>query len=261
MAIPKVIHYCWFGGKELPDQVKVCIESWRKYCPDYEIVRWDESNYDYGRYAFAKEAYDAQKWAFVSDVARLDIVYQNGGIYLDTDVELIASLDPFLENMAFMGFEQGRKVATGLGFGAEKENSVIKANLDAYKSISFAENQGNVDEIACPIITTSVLMQIGLERKDMFQKLEGITVYPTSVFCPMLYSDGTADVKEDTVSIHRYAASWATKEVKEKARKRVVIYTRYGKYGLSIYDGAVLLREKGVGSFLKRLFEKITKHN
>ena len=258
MAIPKTIHYCWFGGKPLPDSVKKCIENWKKVCPDYEIVRWDESNYDYHQHPFTKEAYEAKKWAFVSDVARLDIVYNHGGIYLDTDVELLRSLDPFLENQAFMGFEQGRKVATGLGFGAEKGNPVIKANLDAYNEISFTAEDGNIDEIACPIITTSVLEQIGLERKDMFQQLEGIAIYPTSVFCPMLYSDGTADVKEDTVSIHRYAASWTTEEEKQKMQKRVDIYTKYGKRALSIYDGLVLLKEKGIGSFLKRLFEKMT---
>ena len=258
MAIPKTIHYCWFGGADLPEEVVKCIESWKRFCPDYEIVRWDESNYDYHQYQFAKEAYAQKKWAFVSDVARLDIVYNYGGIYLDTDVELLASLDTFLENEAFMGFEQGRKVATGLGFGAEKGNPVIKANLDAYKEVSFADNYGKIDSIACPIITTSVLEQIGLERKDMFQRLEGITIYPTSVFCPMLFSDGTADVKEDTISIHRYGASWTTEKEKKKMQKRVDIYTKYGKHVLSMYDGLVLLREKGIGSFLKRLLEKMT---
>ena len=261
MAIPKVIHYCWFGGKELPDQVKECIESWKKCCPDYEIIRWDESNFDYRKYAFTKDAYDAKKWAFVSDVARLDIVYHHGGIYLDTDVELLHSLDLFLENQAFMGFEQGRKVATGLGFGAEKGNLVIKANLDAYKTISFSANSRNIDEIACPIITTTVLEHMGLNRKDMLQELEGVTIYPTSVFCPMLFSDGTADVQEDTISIHHYAATWTNEEEKQQFRKRIAIYTKYGKTGLSIYDGFVLLREKGIGSFLKRIFEKITKFN
>lgn len=261
MAIPKVIHYCWFGGAELPAQVKKCMDSWKQHCPDYEIIRWDERNFDYQEYAFTKDAYDAKKWAFVSDVARLYVVYRHGGIYLDTDVELLTSLDPFLENEAFMGFEQGRKVATGLGFGAEKGNPVIKANLDAYKELCFEANNGNLESISCPVITTAVLEQQGLERRDVFQKLEGVTVYPTSVFCPMLFADGTADIKEDTVSVHHYAATWTTEEEKQKARKRVAVYTRYGKRGLSIYDGFVLLKEKGVGSFLSRLFEKITKRN
>ena len=258
MAIPKIIHYCWFGGNELPDQVKQCIESWREFCPDYEIVRWDEHNYDYTKYTFTKDAYEAKKWAFVSDVARLDVVYRYGGIYLDTDVELLTTLDPFLENKAFMGFEQGRKVNTGLGFGAEKGNPVIKANLDVYEEILFTADNGSIDEIACPIITTSVLEQVGLERKDVFQQLQEITIYPTSIFCPMLFSDGTAELKEDTVSIHHYAASWTTKKEKQKMQKRVDIYTRYGKQVLSVYDGFVLLKDKGFGSFLKRLFEKLT---
>jgi len=258
MSIPKTIHYCWFGGNPLPDSVKQCIESWKKFCPDYEIVRWDESNYDYHQHQFAQKAYEAKKWAFVSDVARLDIVYQHGGIYLDTDVELLRSLDPFLENQAFMGFEQGRNVATGLGFGAEKGNPVIKANLDAYQELRFVMENGRVGPISCPIITTAVLEKIGLEKKDTLQELEGITVYPSSVFCPQLFLNGTADIKEDTVSIHRYAATWTTDEEKRDARKRIAIYTKHGKLVLSIYDGLVLLKTHGIGSFLKRLLEKAT---
>ena len=258
MAIPKVIHYCWFGGADLPDDVVKCIESWKKFCPEYEIIRWDESNYDYHQYQFTKEAYEAQKWAFVSDVARLDIVYKHGGIYLDTDVELLTSLDRFLNNAAFMGFERGRNVATGLGFGAEKGNPVIKANLDAYNNLCFAANNGSIVAIICPTITTSVLEKIGLKRKDEFQKLEGIVIYPSSVFCPMLHSDGTAEVKEGTVSIHHYAATWTTEEEKRKAQRRIDIYTKYGKHALSMYDGLVLLKKHGIGSFLKRLLEKLS---
>ena len=261
MAIPKIIHYCWFGGTELPIQVKKCMESWQEHCPDYEIVRWDESNFDYKKYAFTKDAYVAKKWAFVSDVARLDVVYQYGGIYLDTDVELLAPLDPFLENAAFMGFEQGRKVATGLGFGAEKGNAVIKANLDAYKEINFVIKDGRVGPISCPIITTAVLEHMGLKNKDVLQKLEGITIYPSSVFCPMLFSDGTADIKPDTVSIHRYESTWTTEEEKQGKKKRERVYTKYGRLGLSAYDGFVLLKDHGIGSFLKRAWEKLTKFN
>lgn len=261
MAIPKVIHYCWFGGAELPEQVIKCMDSWKNHCPDYQIIRWDESNYDYQKYAFTKNAYEAKKWAFVSDVARLDVVYHHGGIYLDTDVELLASLDPFLENPAFMGFEQGRKVATGLGFGAEKGNPVIKANLDAYKEIDFVMKDGRVGPISCPIITTAVLERMGLESKDELQRLEGITIYPSSVFCPMLFSDGTANVRANTVSIHRYESTWTTEEEKRGKKKRESVYTKYGKLGLSIYDGFVLLKEQGIKSFLNRLIEKITKFN
>ena len=129
--IPKIIHYCWFGGNELPESVRKCIESWKKYCPDFVIKEWNESNYDVTKLPFMKDAYEAKKYAFVSDYARLDIIYQHGGIYLDTDVELIKPLDDrLLDTTCFMGMETPGTVATGLGFGAIKGHSFIKQNRD-----------------------------------------------------------------------------------------------------------------------------------
>ena len=120
--IPKIIHYCWFGGTEIPEADQKCMASWRKYCPDYTIMRWDESNYDYTKNQYMREAYEAKKWGFVPDFARLDIVYTYGGIYLDTDVEIIRNIDDLLVNSAYMGFESGgAAVNPGLGFGAEKD--------------------------------------------------------------------------------------------------------------------------------------------
>ena len=102
--IPKIIHYCWFGGAELPEKDRKCIESWKKFCPDYQIIEWNENNYDVTKNTYMYQAYQAKKWGFVPDYARLDIIYQHGGIYLDTDVELVKNLDSLLENDAFMGF-------------------------------------------------------------------------------------------------------------------------------------------------------------
>ena len=125
MKIPKVIHYCWFGGNPKPKLVQKCIHSWKKYCPDYEIIEWNESNFDISSCPlYVRQAYDVKKWAFVSDYARLKIIHTCGGIYLDTDVELIKSLDSLLEYNAFFGFEDGKYVATGLGFGAVSDNCV-----------------------------------------------------------------------------------------------------------------------------------------
>ena len=118
--IPKKIHYCWFGGNPLPELAIKCLESWKKYCPDYEIIEWNETNFNLDSCEYVREAYQAKKWAFVSDYARLKVVYDNGGIYLDTDVELIKSLDRLLKNKSFFGTETTGVVATGLGFGAEK---------------------------------------------------------------------------------------------------------------------------------------------
>ena len=125
MSIPKVIHYCWFGKGEMPKLAKKCIRSWKKYCPDYEIICWNEDNFDLSQNRYMREAYEAGKWAFVSDFARLKIIYENGGIYLDTDVEIIKPIDDLTVNRGFMGFDEKGIVATGLGFGAEKGNEII----------------------------------------------------------------------------------------------------------------------------------------
>ena len=118
--IPKVIHYCWFGHNPLPERYKEWIKSWKRYCPDYEIVEWNESNYDVTKHPYMRAAYDAKKWGFVSDYARLDIIYENGGIYLDTDVELVKNLDELLYQEGFAGVDSSGRLSTGLGFGARK---------------------------------------------------------------------------------------------------------------------------------------------
>lgn len=253
--IPKVIHYCWFGGSDLPEYVQKCIQSWKKFCPDYQIKRWDESNYNFRKYPFCREAYERKKWAFVSDVARLDIVYSEGGIYLDTDVELVKSLDDLLTEHAFMGFERGRLVATGLGFGGEKGNSAIKANLESYINRKFADEDEILDLTPCPVITTDVLKNFGLKRIDQTQDLGYVKIFSSKYFCPMLLSDGTAEIGENTYSIHRYAGSWTTDGEKAKVQRRTDIYTKYGKFALKIYDGWIVLKEEGTSAFIKRIFE------
>ena len=135
--IPKVIHYCWFGGQPLPESALKCIESLRRFCPDYEIKQWSEENYDVNKIQYIKEAYQEKKFAFVTDVARLDIIYSEGGIYLDTDVELIKSLDELLYNSLYLGMERAGRVNTGLGFGAEVNHPIVRDNLELYTDISF----------------------------------------------------------------------------------------------------------------------------
>ena len=223
--IPKVIHYCWFGGNELPEYVERCIQSWKEFCPDYQIKRGDESNYNFEKYPFCREAYEKKKWAFVSDVARLDIVYSEGGIYLDTDVELVKSLDDLLIEHAFKGFERGRLVATGLGFGGEKGNPVIKANLESYLTRQFTNEDETLDLTPCPVITTDVLEMFGLKRVDQTQDLGDVKIFSSDYFCPMLLSDGTAETKKNTYSIHHYAGSWTTEaEKKASSEKNEYLY-------------------------------------
>ena len=134
--IPKVIHYCWFGGKPLPKLAKKCLASWKKFCPDYEIIRWDESNFDVNGCDYSREAYEAKKWAFVSDYARLKVIVDNGGIYMDTDVEVVKPLDEFLSHEAFSGFENPRSITTGI-MACEKGFAPFAEMLNEYYTQHF----------------------------------------------------------------------------------------------------------------------------
>ena len=227
--IPKKIHYCWFGGNPLPEDYIKNISTWREKMPDYEIIEWNETNYDVNKNDFIKSAYKEKKWAFVSDYARLDIVYTHGGIYLDTDVEVIKSFDDLLENDAFMGVEMGQSVSTGLGFGAVKGHLGILENMKAYESMSFYDESGNINLIPCPKITTSLLIEKGLGKLDKVTEVMGITIYPDEYFCPMNYFTGKVTITPNTYSIHKYSMSWTDKTEKKRfllERKLTKIFNR-----------------------------------
>ena len=208
MAIPKVIHYCWFGQNPLPAQVRCCIDSWKKYCPDYKIIQWNESNFDVNSIAYTREAYAAKKWAFVSDYARLKIVYENGGIYLDTDVELVRSLDPLLHLDGFMGFQEPSLAATGLGFGAIRRHPAIYAMMSDYDDLSFFRPDHTMDTTPCPDRNTACLIRLGLKPDGTYQTVQGLTILPSDYLCPKSYQTGKTVLTENTYSIHHYQASW-----------------------------------------------------
>lgn len=215
-VIPKKIHYCWFGGAELPEKYRNYIESWKKYCPNYEIIRWDESNYDVSKNRYMKQAYDQKKWAFVSDYARVDVIYQHGGIYLDTDVELIASFDEFLKWDMFCGFEDTRMVAWGLGFGAVKGQKLLKALLDVYETRDFVREDGTMDLTGCPVLQSAVMERYGFKMNGRPQQLRNIAVYPKEFFAPFTHIAGFGRITDNTHSIHHYEGSW----VDEGAKRR-----------------------------------------
>lgn len=214
--IPHVINYCWFGDGKLSDLNKKCINSWYKKCPNYKIIKWDESNYDLSKAPkFVQDAYKNKKWAFVSDYVRLDVIYQHGGVYLDTDVELIKNLDNLLEkSSAYMGFENDKYVNSGLGFGAEAHNSIIKEMLEYYDDLKFRLD--NLDNLACPIINTKILKRYGLALENTLQELNGMTIYPTEYFCPKNIYTGKLHITKNTISIHQYFASWMDKKQKSR---------------------------------------------
>lgn len=215
--IPKVIHYCWFGDNSIPGDLKKCIESWKKFCPDYEIKKWDESNFDIHCHPFVESAYNAKAWAFVSDYVRLKVVYDNGGVYLDTDVELLKSIDFLLENQCYIGVQQGGHLCnTGLGFGAVKSSPVIKKMLEKYDELEFSiENKG---KLACPNLNHSVLKELGYKYIDNVWRHPMVTVYPCTFFDPISPGDTQNLMGSETVSIHHYAASWTgkTNQIKRK---------------------------------------------
>ena len=208
MSIPKVIHYCWFGGNPLPKPVKKCIRSWKKYCPDYKIIRWDESNFDINENRYAAEAYACKKWAFVSDYARLKIICDQGGIYLDTDVELLRPLDDLLDCQGFLGFQEGNSLATGLGFGAEAGQPMVRAMLDDYRDIPFLRGDGTRDMTPCPVRNTNSLLPFGLRADGTRQEVCGLQLFPQDYFCPISHRTGELHITNNTYSIHHFDGSW-----------------------------------------------------
>lgn len=217
--IPKTIHYCWFGGKPLPADVLKCIKTWKKYCPDYEIKRWDESNFDVNCHPFMKAAYEAKAWAFVSDYARLKVVYENGGIYLDTDVELLRKTDFLLENQCYIGIQQPESLCTtGLGFGAEKSSPVVQKMMECYDTIEFSDQAKNT--FACPWLNDRVIRSFGKVNDDEITHLPGVTVYPSKFFDPLSTGNTKNLLCDDTVSIHHYAATWSGN--KQRWKRKIV---------------------------------------
>lgn len=216
MMIPKVIHYCWFGNNELPEKERACIASWRKFCPDYEIIEWNESNFDIDSCAYTKEAYAAKKWAFVSDYARFKILYEHGGIYLDTDVELLKPLDDIISKGAYMGFEEGQrtlngieyKINPGLGLAGVAGMKLFREILDFYHSIHFVTKDGGQTMTTIVDHTTNILRNYGLINKNEIQNVAGIYLYPTEYFCPLNFNTGKLNITDRTYSVHHFQASW-----------------------------------------------------
>ena len=215
--IPKKIHYCWFGGAEKPVSVQKCINSWKKFCPDYEIIEWNEDNFDIHCMPFVEQAIEAKKYAFASDVARLIIVYENGGLYFDTDVEAVRSFDDLLDNEAFFGFENNEYVASGLGFGSKAGNEFIKEHIEAYKDEVFIKSDGSFNMIGCPRVATKLLLEKGLVTDGREQLVDCVRIYPADYFNPYDNITGRLNSTDNTHSIHWYDASW-TNDSKAKRK-------------------------------------------
>jgi hypothetical protein len=235
MSIPKVIHYCWFGRGKMPALAQKCIESWKKYCPEYRIVCHNEDNFDISENRYAKEAYDAGKWAFVSDYVRLKVLYDEGGIYLDTDVEIIKPIGNLIEERGYMGFDDNGLVSTGLGFACEKGNELVGRLLSDYDDISFVRHDGTYDLTPCPDRNSQTMKRLGMDFGNKDQIFMGIHMLPEDYLCPIKYYTGKKIITKNTYSIHHFSASWTSKTAKRTLFvKRVVgvkLYDKlYGKF-------------------------------
>ena len=210
--IPKIIHYCWFGRSEKSQFVKKCIDSWKRYCPDFEIIEWNEDNFDLDYNDYVRYCYNNRKWAFLSDFVRLAVVAERGGLYFDTDVELVKSPEEVLQYEAFYGFENDEYVNSGQGFGAVSGHSTVIRMRDEYASLTPDEN-GDYPLIGCPRINTQILADMGLKRDGTRQNVAGAEIFPEDYFNPYDDPTGRLNKTQNTISIHWYAKSWMSKKV------------------------------------------------
>ncbi|MDO4622111.1 MAG: glycosyltransferase [Eubacteriales bacterium] len=205
--IPKKIHYCWFGGKELPKLAKKCIASWKKYCPEYEIIEWNESNFDIDTNPYTRMCYDTKKYAFLTDYIRLVVVERYGGIYFDTDVELLKSPEELLNNNGYIGFETKEYINTGMGFGSVAHGQMVRAMLAEYDVLL----DGMHGVIGCPQMNTHALTKLGMLRNGEMQTTVDYTVYPIDWFNPYDVSTGWLKKTRNSISVHWYAGGGVSK--------------------------------------------------
>lgn len=230
--IPKVIHYCWFGNNQKTSKEQICIDSWKKYFPGYEIKEWNESNFDVNCCSYVKEAYQSKKWAFVSDYARFWILYNYGGVYFDTDVEIIKPMEDILAKGPFMGCEPSNplnnekpnKVAPGLGLAANPGLGLAANLLKEYNCEHFINEDKSLNLRNVVERTTSLLVKDGFKGDGLIEFIDGIYIYPPEYFCPFNFYTGEYKETINTRSIHHYSASWFTyaeKKMNEVNRKYI----------------------------------------
>lgn len=228
--IPKIIHYCWFGGKPLPALAEKCIASWKKFQPDFEIKRWDEHNFDVNSIAYTREAYAKRQFAFVSDYARFVILYKEGGIYFDTDVELLRPLAPVLASGPFMGDERPGCCNVGLGFGAEAGMPFLKEIIDFYGTLSFNEVSRQLSTNNVVSYVSSALRRYGYKDCNHKQQIAGFTIYPSEYFCPIDCRTKQKHMTIHTYSVHHYAESWVTPRMKIYERCKKIFGLRFTQF-------------------------------
>lgn len=260
--IPKIIHYCWINtkDKEYPALVKNCIESWKKYLPDYKIIEWNQNNFDINISPFVKEAYETGKYAFVADYIRLYVLYNYGGIYLDTDVKVLKAFDDLLNNKAFVCFEGDDAIASST-IGAEKNNYLIGCLLKYYDNRHFVDSNKKLNIIPNTTVFANIFKAKGFIINNKFQKKEYVTLYPREYFSPMNSITGEVNITSNTYAIHLFNSSW----IPEKIRKRDDLYKKLyksykEKYPLKVAHWLAkimaTLRIEGIKGIMDRILKK-----
>lgn len=209
--IPKIIHYCWFGGNPIPESAQNYIDGWKKYCTGYKIIEWNEKNFDINSIPYVKEAYECKKWAFVTDYVRLYALYNYGGVYMDTDVEVIKPLDSFLGLEAFSGFESVNAVPTGIMAGIPKQKAIGDL-LNAYNDRHFLDKDGKMDMSTNVEAITAYFVENGLVLNNQKQTINGFTMYPSDFFCPKNSRTLEIAATSNTYTIHHFSGTWVGKK-------------------------------------------------
>ena len=222
-SIPHVFHYCWFGGNPKPELLERCIASWTRVMPGWDVVEWNEDNYAVGKNAYMREAHEAGAWAFASDYARFDIVNTHGGVYLDTDVELLKPIPAsVLADQAFTGIESAGRVNPGLILGAVAGHPFLAEMLESYEGIHFLVD-GRPDRTPMPRRITAILEGYGYRQEDVLQRVAGVTIYPSEVFCGHDMDIHEPHITENTIAMHHYAGTWTGARGRRRRMVRTVL--------------------------------------
>lgn len=219
----KIIHYCWFGRGKKSKLIKKCIKSWKKYMPDYKIIEWNEDNFDVNCNPYVKEAYEKKKYAFVSDYVRLKVIYDNGGIYLDTDVELLKRIPDKIVESGYFAKESENAIATGLGFSAKKYNNIINLIMESYNGEHFINEDGTLNTYTCVNRTMDVLKKNGYNITPTTKSIDDIPIFSPEYFCGYDLKTNHYNITSNTISVHHYAATWQSKSTRiAKTTKKII---------------------------------------